>query len=60
MINVVEDDDGSLNSGQLLVELPPKSPKRRSVLGMANELNELHGFGKEGDTGQQFVLVVLD
>ena len=60
VVKITTDDDGSLNSGHLLVEVPLESRKRKTVLDMANEINESQGFPRGDDSGQLFVLVSLD
>jgi hypothetical protein len=61
-INIQVDDDGSENTGELLVELPSRraTKKRRSVLDACNEQNQNLGFSPIKDTGQKYIHVALD
>jgi hypothetical protein len=54
-VNIVVDDDGSENTGELVVELPgPRAKnKREQALGFCNEQNRSLGFSPIADTGQK-------
>ncbi len=61
-VNVHEDDDGSQDSGELVVELPSRraTKKRRKVLDACNEQNQSLGFAPIEDSGQKYVHIALD
>lgn len=61
-VNVVVDDDGSQNTGELVVDLPgPRAKKKRQqALAFCNEHNQSLGFSPIADTGQKFMHVTLD
>jgi hypothetical protein len=61
-VNVAVDDDGSEDTGELVVELPgPRAKKKRQqALDFCNEQNRNLGFSPIADTGQKFVHVALD
>lgn len=60
VVNVQTDDDGSMNTGHLLVELPNDPKDRKRILKLVNQMNCQVGFDPESDSGQSFVLVALD
>ena len=59
-VSIETDDDGSQNTGYMLVELPAKRAMRKAVLAMCNEQNQATGFSPVKDSGQKFIHVALD
>lgn len=60
VVNIDTYDDGSQNTGQILVELPNKAAKRKTALKFCNKQNNLTGFSPVKDTGQRFIHIRLD
>jgi hypothetical protein len=62
VVNIQVDDDGSENTGELVVELPaPRATKkRRKVMEACNKQNESLGFAGIEDSGQKYVHIALD
>lgn len=60
VVDILLDDDGSQNSGHLIIELPEDPKDRKDALTLINEHHLECGFDPEADVGQRFSLVALD
>lgn len=60
VIDIDGKTDEEQNSGRLIVELPTKSGRRTLLLRYCNELGLEQGYDQEADSGQKYILLMLD